>query len=121
MNESDLKFEYMRGQGPGGQHRNKRDSACRVTHIPTGITAYADERSQHHSKRKALEELELRIQDAKAAKIAQDRKARRDEAIKAKGHIRTYDYKRQEVKDHRTGKTASLKQVMGKGRLDLLR
>ena len=121
MRLCDLKIEFMRGRGPGGQHRNKTDSACRITHLPSGIQAYADERSQAHSRKRAMHELELRIEDAKALKAAADRKKRRDEKIKPKKHVRTYNYSRQTVKDHRTGKTASIRDVMEKGRIDLLR
>lgn len=53
FNKSDCKVETMRGTGPGGQHRNKTDSAVRITHLPTGVSAYCDERSQAVSKRKA--------------------------------------------------------------------
>ena len=35
----DVKLEFYRAQGAGGQHVNKTDSACRATHVPTGITA----------------------------------------------------------------------------------
>ncbi len=121
MNKSDLKIEYMRGSGPGGQHRNKTESACRVTHIPTGTQAYADERSQKTSLRMAMKELELRLKEAKAEQKADAKKARRDEAIQPKKYIRTYDFKRMVAKDHRTGKEAPLKEVMGKGRIDLLK
>jgi len=37
--------ETCRGSGPGGQHRNKRDSAVRLTHKPTGVVAAATERA----------------------------------------------------------------------------
>lgn len=37
INESDLKFEYMRGTGPGGQAVNKTNNCIAVTHVPTGI------------------------------------------------------------------------------------
>jgi peptide chain release factor 1 len=121
MKKKDLKIEYMRGTGPGGQHRNKTDSACRITHIPTGVSAYADERSQHHSKKKAMAELEQRLKDIKAEKKAAEKKAKRDHAIHNTERIRTYDFKKGIVTDHRTGKKASLKEVMEKGRIDLLR
>ena len=121
MDKSELKIEYMRGSGPGGQHRNKTESACRVTHIPTGISAYADERLQPVSRRKAMQELERRLAEAKSEAKASARKAKRDEAIKPQGNVRTYNFARGTVKDHRTGKVASIKEVMGKGRLDLLR
>jgi peptide chain release factor 1 len=121
MNKEDLKIEFMRGKGPGGQHRNKTDSACRITHIPTGITSYADERSQHHSKRKAMSKLKMRISKNKNALVAQKKKARRDHVIHERNIIRTYNYKSQTVTDHRSKKTASLKEVLLKGKIELLR
>lgn len=121
MNKNDLKFEFIRGTGPGGQHKNKTCSACRVTHIPTGITAYADERSQKHSKKMALKELESRVNNLKEEEKAKEKKAKRDYAIHNTEVIRTYDFKHQTVKDHRSKKTASIKDILGKGKLDLLR
>ena len=119
--KTDLKIETMRGQGPGGQHRNKTDSACRITHIPTGISAYCDERSQQSSKRKAMKELENRLRNRKAEKQAETKKAIRDHAIHNTKTIRTYDFKNQTVKDHRTKKTARLDDVLFKGRIELMR
>lgn len=121
MNKKDFKIEYMRGQGPGGQHRNKTDSMCRITHIPTGISACSDERSQHQSRKKAMAELEEKLKRVKEAKTAKIKKDRRDEAIHNTKRIRTYDYKKNIVIDHRTKKTASLKEVVDKGRIGLLR
>ena len=119
--KKDLRFEFMRGTGPGGQHRNKTASACRVTHVPTGITAYSDERSQHVSRRKALAELESRIVNKRLQKVAASKKQRRDRVIHDCPTIRTYDFKSMIVKDHRTGKKASLKAVLDEGRIELLR
>jgi len=120
MNKKDLKIEYMRGTGPGGQHRNKTSSACRITHIPTGISAYADERSQHTSRKKALQELKNRLVQVKLDEKAQNKKEKRDKAIHDTKRIRTYDYKKQIVYDHRTNKQAPLKEVLEKGKIELL-
>lgn len=120
LNKQNLKIETMRGTGNGGQHRNKTDSAVRITHLPTGISAYADERSQKHSKRLAMRELEKRIVEAVEAEAAKAKKAKRDHAIHNTKTVRTYHFPRGTVKDHRTGKTASIKEVLGKGRIDLV-
>src|SRR2546428_10849621 len=44
--------------GPGGQHRNKVESAVRIRHLATGVSAIAEEsRSQHENRRRALRRL----------------------------------------------------------------
>ena len=121
FNLKDVHFEYTKGTGPGGQHKNKVESACRATHIPTGLQAYADTRSQHQSKKKALKELQKRVRQQADDQKAAQKKSRRDHAIHNTETIRTYDFSRGIVKDHRTGKTASLKNILQKGRLDMLR
>lgn len=56
------KFERFRVSGPGGQHRNKTDSAVRLTHEPTGVIGYASERrSQHQNRATALSRLRRSI------------------------------------------------------------
>ncbi len=55
---NELRIEKMRSSGPGGQHANKTESAVRVTHAPTGLSAFAqEERSQHLNKKLAMTRL----------------------------------------------------------------
>lgn len=52
---SDCRWEYYRGSGAGGQHRNKTSSAVRCTHEPSGAVGQADDtRSQHENRRLAF-------------------------------------------------------------------
>jgi len=56
------RFERFRVSGPGGQHRNKTDSAVRVTHQPSGAVGFASERrSQHQNRAVALARLRQAI------------------------------------------------------------
>lgn len=52
---ADCRWEYYRESGKGGQHRNKTDSAVRVTHIASGAVGKScDERSQWQNKKLAF-------------------------------------------------------------------
>ncbi len=120
LDKKDLRIEAIRGQGPGGQHKNKTASCIRITHIPTGTQVIIDGRNQHQNKKKALKVLEERLDQRVADKKAAVKKAARDEKIKDNRYVRTYDFKRKEVRDHRTGKVAPLKLVLYEGHFEVL-
>ena len=93
VSPADLKIEYMRGSGPGGQNRNKRDTACRITHIPTGISARAeDQRTQALNKSEAFRRL---------AKQLIPLMIKKDPPVQVTTRVRTYHAVRKTVKDDR--------------------
>ncbi len=58
----DLKITCYRSRGPGGQRKNKVETAVRATHLPTGLTAIATEfRSQAQNRALALKRLEEKL------------------------------------------------------------
>ena len=64
-----IRIEYYRSRGPGGQRKNKKETAVRIRHIPTGITVIATEsRSQVRNRQLALERLRERLERRKKKK-----------------------------------------------------
>ena len=63
IRETDIKIEFYRASGPGGQHRNTTDSAVRIRHLTTGIVAQASEsRSQSQNRDKAMARLKTALE-----------------------------------------------------------
>jgi len=121
LDKRDIRIERTKGQGPGGQHKNKTESMIKAIHIPTGISVSIDGRHQHSNKKQAIKQLAVRVAQHFANQKAVEKKDHRDKKIKERNIIRTYNYKSQVVKDHRTNKTASIKDIIEKGKIDLLR
>jgi peptide chain release factor 2 len=60
--DSDLKWDFFKSTGPGGQHKNKTLTAVRLTHVPTGVVVISsNERSQLDNKKNALEQLKIEL------------------------------------------------------------
>jgi len=109
LNPSELRIDTFRASGAGGQHINKTDSAVRVTHLPTGITAECqDGRSQHSNKAKALQVLTARLQEKERSERAAAEAATRKGLIGSgdrSDRIRTYNFPQGRLTDHRINLT----------------
>ncbi len=121
--ENELKMEVSKAGGPGGQNVNKRETAVRIIHIPTGISVRAtSERSQLQNRERAME-----ILKGKLYKLREDEKKAHEHgthiskttSIEWGSQIRSYvfhPYKM--IKDHRTDvETANIDKVLN-GDLD---
>jgi peptide chain release factor 2 len=105
--EDEVEVEFTRSSGPGGQNVNKRETAVRVVHIPTKLSAHSEsERSQAQNKEMALKMLAAKVYRAKEdERIAKEKGmyVSKTTAIEWGNQIRSYvlhPYKM--VKDHRT-------------------
>jgi len=119
---SDLRIEWYSGTGAGGQHRNKHQNSCRITHIPSGVVATAQCRSRENSLAEAMSTIQERIDNQVKHlynnNIASNRKQQVGSGMRG-DKIRTYRFQDDVVKDHMTDRTASVKKVLA-GNFNLL-
>lgn len=122
IDPADLRVDYYRSSGAGGQHINKTSSAVRITHIPTGIVcACQEERSQFQNKDKAMAMLKAKLfmlkQQAHAEKLSDIRGEVKE--IAWGSQIRNYVLQPYTmVKDVRTGEETGNAQAVLDGGID---
>jgi protein subunit release factor A len=80
---AESEMEFLRAGGPGGQHRNRRETGVRLVHVPTGIVVMATERrSQAENRRLALERLVARLERLRKPRKPR-RKTRKPSGVRA--------------------------------------
>ena len=122
IKDDEIRMDFFRASGAGGQHVNKVSSAVRITHIPTGIVVQCqNERSQHKNRAQALKVLKSRLYMLERQKRDEEmNKLYGDKGEIAWGNqIRSYVLQPyQMVKDHRTGQQTGNVEAVLDGDLD---
>jgi len=115
VSERDLKWEYMRASGAGGQGVNTADSAVRLTHLPSNtVVESQEERAQAQNKKRALRKLENILYQAQwekdQKKVASSRKLQVGN-MNRNEKIRTYNFNRHMVTDHRINQSETFPNI----------
>jgi len=105
----EIRVDFCRSSGPGGQFVNKRESAVRITHLPTGLSVFSQtERNQLQNRENAMALLAYRLQEKKRQEeestFGGARKEQIGSALRCE-KIRTYNIPQDRVTDHRVKKS----------------
>jgi len=116
IEHKDLVWKTCRGSGPGGQHRNKVETAVQLTHGPSGLMVRVEsEKSQKRNKDSALSLLRARLRQIR---IDEEESLRWDKRRKQHGSgmrgdkVRTVRIQDGRVTDHQTGKKVSVNKYL---------
>ena len=109
LRQDDLEIDFYRSSEAGGQNVNKRETAVRITHKPTGIVVTSQTaRTQPENREYALSLLAAKVlekqRQEKTGDIAQERRGQIGKAMRAE-KIRTYNFPQDRLTDHRIKKT----------------
>lgn len=118
--DRELRMEFFRGSGPGGQHRNTSEQAVRLIHVPTGTTVEIDGRSRANNIKLARGELLRRLQGQADVTSRSRTHAQRRAQIgvpQRSGKTFTHNQQRGVVVDHSGGRRWRMRDFR-KGRLD---
>jgi len=122
LKRSDVEIESYKASGPGGQYTNKTETAIRVTHKSTGITATCQsEKSQGKNKANAIHILQARILQKQKERLASERTEQKQMQMrggKRAYKIRTYNFPQNRITDHRTNKAWHNLETIMEGKLD---
>ena len=124
MNPADIKIEVCKATGPGGQNVNKRMTAVRVIHLPTGMTVECHtERSLPQNKESAMSLLAAKLLEKQEMEqigtLDEKRRAQIGWAKRAE-KVRTYNFPQDRLTDHRVKKSFHNLEAIMDGKLDKL-